>query len=459
MVNSVLKCLEGPMTYRSALLGASILMMSGSAFAGPTPPSYVPDLLPPNPVAGQCYGRVEIPAQYETTTQRVLTRDAHQRVLVQQAELRPTTERVMVKEPSVRYVVRQPTYGTVTENVMTRPGYEQLSVSEPSFQTVTETLHTGRPRLVWKRGNPNKLRAQGYKIHSTADGGAGGRGYSSTVEYGRVGGAACGNVCEIWCLVEEPGESVTVTRQSLQHSGQVNRIPVPAQYQSISKQVVTDPGGVQEIPVPGEYRDLHVEKLVRRGGTATVNVPAEYGHAQGRKLVSESRYEWRRVACKPGAQHYRPAPGAQMSSYQSRAAVPSHIVPSHINAQDYSNRTVTTQSHATTGFVQGHSQTQGLVGARPYTATRTVRPYQPSGVPASPRAPFQGTLSGQLPQTSPAYISTYRPTPPAVASEKSSTYPDRHYTGPAYDTPEMMQQRDRAVDRYESRHEPKRTRR
>ncbi|MGJ8558649.1 MAG: hypothetical protein ACSHX3_00290 [Litorimonas sp.] len=434
------------MTYRSALLGASFLMIAGPALAGPTPPSYVPDLLPPNPVAGECYGRVEIPAQYETTTQRVVTRQAHERVLVQHPQLQATTERVMVKEPSVRYLVRQPTYGTVTEQVLTRPGFDKLSVSEPSFQTVTETLHTGRPRLVWKRGNPTKLRAQGYKIHSTADAGVGGRGYSSTTQYGQSGGERCGSVCEIWCLVEEPGESVTVTRQVLNHSGQVHRTPVPARYQSITKQVVTDPGGVQKIPVPGEYRDLHVEKLVHPGGTATINVPAEYGHAQGRRLVSEARYEWRRIVCKPGAQQtvqHQTIRHSQPITHSNRRYVTSQPI-SHVN------------THLNSG---GYSNT--LAGTTTYSSGTTTRYTHPT-----PRRAYQGTLT----QPQPAYTSTYRGPSTTqgltysgqahtTATKVSSAYPDRAYSGPAYVDPALIDPRTGQVLRYEGRHEPSRTRR
>jgi len=465
------------MTYRNALLGASVFMIAVPAFAGPTPPSYVPDLLPPNPVAGECYGRVEIPARYETTTERVVTRDAHQRVMVQQPQLQTMTERVLVKEPSVRYVVRQPTYGTVTQQVMTRPGYDRLTVSEPQFQTVTETVARGEARLVWKRGNPARLRAQGYTIHSTADAGPGGQGYHSTVQHGQLhsqpGGQSCGNVCEVWCLVEEPGESVTVTRQSLVNAGQVHRTPVQPHYQTITKQVVTDPGGVQQVQVPGEYRNLTVEKLVRPGGVATVNVPAEYGQAQGRRLVSESRYEWRRVACHPQRQtivHPQPAAHHQSSGYGQSAP---HAQPS--SATHYSQTTAHTRpaqatiypSAQTTTSVRSQThysgQTPALAGSvRPHSSGVTV--YSP-GTPVT-RAPLQGTLT----QTGPAYTSTYQSphvthggvysaAPTTAATQLSSGSPDRTYTGPAYVDPALINSRSGQIERYESRHSSNRTRR
>ena len=397
------------MNARLALSGASALI-AGAAFASPLPPSYVPDLTPPNPVAGECYARVEIPAQYEATSQKVLTREGHQRLMVQPAQLESRVERVMVKEPSVRYVVRQPTYKTVQQTIMTRPGYDKLSVSDPVFQTVAETLQTGQSRLVWKRGNPAKLRAQGYVIHSTADAGSGGKGYASTTDYARSGGQNCLDDCVIWCLVEEPGENVTVTRQVLSQPGQIHRTPVSPRYETIAKQVVADPGGVDKVPVPAEYRDVHVEALVRPASTASLNVPAQYGQAQGRKLVSEARYEWRRIECKPGAaaySHARPplAGGATHSSTVTRS---------------YSSQPVQTSSHQT-GYTYQSSAYQS--SSHQNQSARTV-------TTTAPQVTYSGHYSG------PAYSSGY--TVKSVVPEpveRTRGIPDPQYNGPAYAIP------------------------
>ncbi|MEL6686588.1 MAG: hypothetical protein AAFP97_03095, partial [Pseudomonadota bacterium] len=84
----------------TAVLAASAasVLFAGVASGSPLPPTYVPDLEPPNPVAGECYARVEIPAQYEETTQQMMTREGHQRLMVQQPQLESRVERVMVKE-------------------------------------------------------------------------------------------------------------------------------------------------------------------------------------------------------------------------------------------------------------------------------------------------------------------------------------------------------------------------
>jgi len=280
------------------LLGSSLAPL---AFAGGNSlPAYTPDLVPPNPNAGECYARVEVPAQFAHGSQQVMVEDGYSNLQVQQPQLASRQESVMVKEASVRYRVRQPSYRSTTEQKLVRPAYDKLSVSAPQFSTVTERVQSSAPRLIWKRGNPGKLAAQGYKIHTTADAGYQGRGYSSTTQFGTSGGERCGVNCEIWCLVEEPGEAVEYKRKVMTSPSRVQRTSVPAKYQTIHKQVVSDPGGVEEIPVPAEYRNITVEDIIHPGGENMVNVPPKFANVTTKTLTSPERYEWRRVLCAPG---------------------------------------------------------------------------------------------------------------------------------------------------------------
>ena len=311
------------MNARLFAAAAAIAITSAPAWAGPhSGPSYTPDLLPPVSNAGECYARVKIPARYESTSQTVMTHAPYETVRVTEPEFQSRTEQVMVKEPSVRYEVRQPSFKSVTEKVLTRPSYEKLSVSPPQFSTVTETFAMSEPKLVWKKGNPGELRRQGYIIHSTADAGVGGHGYTSTTQYGATGGERCGPTCEIWCLVEEPGVKKSFQRRVMSNPGEVRRHAVPAQYQTITKQVVADPGGVREIPVPGEFRSVTVHDLVRPAESYSELAPPTYGEVHGKVMVEPERYEWRRVVCKPGtavSQDYsiRGSGGGNYSAYPS----------------------------------------------------------------------------------------------------------------------------------------------
>lgn len=314
-------------------LSALILSVTISplAIAGGTGtyPSYTPDLLPANPTTGECYARIEIPAQFVTGSERVVVEEGYSQLNVQQPQLASRQERVMVKEASVRYRVRQPSFRSVTEQMLVRPAYDKLSVSTPQFSTVTQQVKTSSPRLVWKRGNPGKLAAQGYTIHSTADAGRYGQGYSSTIEQGIIGGTSCGETCEIWCLVEEPGASVEFKRKVMTSPGRVQRTPVPAKYQTIHKRVVSDPGGIEKIPVAAEYRTISVEDIVHPGGENIVHVPPKYANIPTKTLTSAERYEWRRVLCAPGSGTIKSSadfaanPSSQSASSHSSVPTPS----------------------------------------------------------------------------------------------------------------------------------------
>ncbi len=318
----------------SWVLGISLIAVS-AAQAGsghyPAPPS----LIPSNPEAGECYARVKIPARYETRGQQVVVQEGYTEYGVEQPQIMSRAEQVMVKEPSVEYRVRQPRYTTVTDQIMTRPAYEKLQVSQPEFQTITETVQMTSPRLVWKKGNPGKLRAEGYIIHSTADAGPSGQGYRSTVDYGAAQSDAmhCGPTCEIWCLVEEPGQSVSYNRRVLKNPSMVNRVMVPARYETITKQVVADPGGVEEIPIPAEYKTIMVEDVLPARATGAHEVAPVYEEVAVQVPVEDERWEWRRVVCETGTYL---EPTAQSQSYSGYSSGMSGASTSHGSSSGYS---------------------------------------------------------------------------------------------------------------------------
>lgn len=301
------------------------LLMGGAGTAAANGPPSFPSALPPVANPGECYAQVKIPAQYAAGSQTVTTSEAYTTLEVTDAQFQTRREGVLTKEPSTRYVVRQPTYRTVTEQVLTRPAHERLSVSQPQFSTVTENLQTGAPHLVWKRGNPGELQRQGYIIHSTADGRftssgsagsyRGGSHQGGTYATTQNGGDSCGPGCEIWCLVEEPGTSVSTTRRVMSAPPRVSRTPVPAEYTTVRKEVVSDPGGVQEIPIEAEYASVEVHDLVRHAEAREVYVPEQLGQVPTQTLISPERYEWRRVLCQPGTGTIRSGASFQSGSH------------------------------------------------------------------------------------------------------------------------------------------------
>ena len=386
---------------------ATFILMStaiaGLASAGNA--RHMPELLPSNPEAGECYARVSVPAQYRTSRETVQVEAARAEYQVTEPELRARQEQVIVKEASVQYKVRQPTYRSVSDKIMVRPSYERLSVTRPQFNTVTEKIQVSKPRLVWKKGNPATLRAEGYIVHSTADAGRSGRGYRSTREYGRTQSNAtlCGPTCEIWCLVEAPGETVSYNRKVMTSAGDVQRIVVPAKYNTITKQVVADPGGVQEIPVPAQYRAITVEDVVKPASVRKVKMRPKYSEVTKKILVAPERYEWRRVVCAPGT---RP-PAARGYSTPSSLT---HSGVSHspkytqgaVSAQSTARAISSSHQSRVYGQNSGYQSGRQTVTNTPVNTHHTARTYSARPVHAPSlqgQASHGATNNGQLTDT------------------------------------------------------------
>lgn len=345
-------------------VSAFMACLGSAAYAGNyAAPTYTPDLLPPNPQAGECYARVEIPAQHSTKSQSVIIQDGYRTYKVSEPQITSRLQEIMIKEPSIRYEVRQPTYKTVTEQIMIRPAYDKLTVVQPSFKTHVETIRVSEPRLVWKRGNPAILRQQGYKIHSVADMNNGGRGYSETSKgYHKDRATLCGPACDVWCLVEDPGESISYNRKVLASPARIDRIPISAKYTSVTKQIVADPGGVREIPVPGEYSTITVEQVNSRANAHQINVPAEYGTVGQKVQTHPSRYEWRRIVCRPKTAAER------MSSTHSR--------PVSSPYQGIHTRTYTSSQTGQTSNQRSSAYTHGSrMSADPVIISRETSPH------------------------------------------------------------------------------------
>ena len=106
---------------------------------------------------------------------------------------------------------------------------------------------------------------------------------------------------QIYCLVEEPGQTVTITKRVLREPARVTATQVPPQFTTITKQVLVDPGGVEEVPVPPQFRTLTVQQLVRPADATPSMVPAQSRQIATNVVRAPERYEWVNVLCDTNA--------------------------------------------------------------------------------------------------------------------------------------------------------------
>ncbi|MGB0908036.1 MAG: hypothetical protein ACPGVT_11125, partial [Maricaulaceae bacterium] len=79
------------------------LLMAASA-AVLAAPTIAQELPPGNPLPGECFARVIVPAQYQTSTEQIVLRQAGEDIRKIPAVYETVTERVLVQEPSFELV-------------------------------------------------------------------------------------------------------------------------------------------------------------------------------------------------------------------------------------------------------------------------------------------------------------------------------------------------------------------
>ena len=161
-------------------------------------------LLPPNPKVGECYARVVIPAKFETRTEKVLEREAAEKIEVIPAKYRMAEKKVLVT-PAKKMIKTVPaTYKTVSEKVLVRPA-----------------------RTEWKKGsNIGSTHVLSKKTSGTG---------------------------ELMCLVNIPAEYKPVSKQVVATPATTRVVEIPAVYKTVKvTETVTEAREVRK-PIAAKY--------------------------------------------------------------------------------------------------------------------------------------------------------------------------------------------------------------
>lgn len=233
------------------------------------------DLFPPNPKPGECYARVLIPAAYETSSEKVLKREAGTRIETVPAKFAMAEEKVVIREASKKLVVVPATYETVTEKVLVRPASSKLVEVPAKYKTMTEKVLDKPAHTVWKRSSAALGAGAGSNVQTRIDDSTG----------------------EIMCLVEVPATYKTVTKTVLESPASVKEMPIPAEYKTVKRTILKTPPSTQEMEIPAEYGMVKVQKLVTPPQTKEIPLPAEYQTVTKRTKISEEQLVWRAVVC------------------------------------------------------------------------------------------------------------------------------------------------------------------
>lgn len=259
--------------YSSLALSLMIAFGSATAFAADND-------TPPNPKAGECYARVYIPPQTETSYEQVVTREATKKIMVEPAVYGTEQETVLVSEASKKLMVKPATYKTVTEEIVVRPASTRLEVVPATYTTKTETVVVKEASTQWKRGRAWLGQAINTKTYTSND--------------GRVDD-------EVMCLVEIPAVTKQVTTRVEATPATTRTITIPEVRKTITKRVVDTPASTYEVEIPAQYKTVTVTKMITPPQEKVLEIPAVYGQVAKTKTISEGSYEWRSILCETNA--------------------------------------------------------------------------------------------------------------------------------------------------------------
>lgn len=165
----------------------------------------VTELLPPDAKPGECYVKVFVPEQFETTKETVCVRQASERLEMVPAQYKWVEEKVLVKDASTVLEEVPAEFAWEERTIQTEPGHTNWHVdkTEPCMRTTQQ---------------------------QSAE--------------------------EMYCLKTHEPVYQTVRAQVLAKPATTRETIIPAEYQTVRRQTLVAPATTRHIPIPAEYASV-----------------------------------------------------------------------------------------------------------------------------------------------------------------------------------------------------------
>ena len=303
---------------RTLLLAASAAVLAAPTIAQELPPG--------NPLPGECFARVIVPAQYQTSTEQVVLRQAGEEIKKIPAQLETVTERVLVQEESYELFVAGaggggivPGRGRVTVTIngtpytidssrtVTNASGARIGTVDPSGNIVA----TNGSVLAANAVNPLTLIGTGSSRTRLVVGGT----TYSVASDGRVynaSGSSIGSIDGSGNIVASGGRIVsrsavnaysgggstsgqasfrTVTETVVVQEASTELVAIPPVYETVSETVVVQPESVEYTTIPATYENYTETVVVQEASTELVTVPPVFETVQETVVAQEASTE------------------------------------------------------------------------------------------------------------------------------------------------------------------------
>jgi len=279
----------------------------------------------PNAQPGECYAKALIPAKFETHKEKVLVKEASERLEIVPAQFGSNTQKVLVQEASEKLHVIPATFKNVTEKVMVRDeevfwrtGLKNNIPVSPEILAAAKA--GGAPIDTLQPGECVREYFQPAKYETVTETYVRKEGYEKL----RIIPAKYEYV-EEKVLVKEPYQKLvkvpatyeTVTERILvepektmwkksqcngtDDCGVMCLVTIPAKYKTVTKRVVKTPPTTKVVDVPAVYKTIKVRKLVEPARVEKVPVPEQTATYTKTNKVADPVFTWTKVGTKKPA--------------------------------------------------------------------------------------------------------------------------------------------------------------
>ena len=229
---------------------------------------------------------VTVPAKYKTVTEKVLVRPAYTTWKVSNCSggaclpdeipgrVPGSKDRIDQATGEVMCLVEIPAkYRTVTKRVMVSPPTTKRIAVPAEYKTVTvrKMVEAPKERTV-------EIPAQ----------------YKTVTKKVKIADAET-----YWCPVGTNGKSCKAPSGNIgQATGDaLCLLAKPEQYKTITKRVLAEPAKTKRVSIPPQYRTVKVRKLVSPPQERRITIPASYQTVSHTEKVSDGHMQWMQVLC------------------------------------------------------------------------------------------------------------------------------------------------------------------
>jgi regulator of extracellular matrix RemA (YlzA/DUF370 family) len=300
----------------STALAVSLAVASTSLVADATDISGIL----PNAQPGECYAKVIIPAKFETTTEKVLVKEASERLQIIPAKFGTATERVLVKEASTRLTVIPATYKKTTEKVLVRDEevlwQTSLKNNIPVSAEILAAAKTGgadidgmAPGTCYREYFTPATYSTSTQTYVSKEASASLQVIPATYEYAEeriLVKEASQRIVKVPATYETVTEKILVEPEKTmwkksQCNGRNNDcgvmclVTTPARYKTVTKRVIKTPATTKVVDIPAVYKTIKVKKLATPATVKEIPLPEKTSTYSVTSKTGDATFSWVKV--------------------------------------------------------------------------------------------------------------------------------------------------------------------